>query len=173
MLGHSWGGAVAVALAASQDAGLVERLVLMDPALTMSADVGHKNAAVFSRGLGAPVEASADALRIQNPDWHEQDIYWKAEALLQCRPSAVTGFFTKSGEWNLTPSLSAVKAPVLLLIADPAATILSVSVRSAAEQALTKTGDRMILVPGTSHNMYRGAGFEPTCAALTRWLQSE
>ena len=30
----------------------------------------------------------------------------------------------------------------------------------------------MITVPGTTHNMYRGSGYEPTLAALLRWLSA-
>jgi len=172
VIGHSWGGAIALGLA-SEHAELVARVVLMDPALTMSADDGHKSLTMFSRGLGAAVEKNSAALRTQNPDWLDQDIHWKAEAMLQCRADAVAGFFTKSGNWNLTPSLAAVVAPLLLLVADPTYTILSVTTRTAAEQVLASTRSHITSVAGTSHNMYRGAGFEPTLDALTRWLQSE
>lgn len=171
VVGHSWGGAVALALSVLKHADLVDRVVLMDPALTMSADVGRNNVAAFSRGLGATMEANFSVLRAQNPDWDDQDIHWKAEALLQCRADAVEGFFTKSGDWNLTPRLAAVKVPLLLLVADPAATILSTTTRTIAEQALVRPIGRMIVVPETSHDMYRGAGFAPTRAALMRWLQ--
>jgi pimeloyl-ACP methyl ester carboxylesterase len=170
VIGHSWGGAVALAMAA-RPAAPVSRVVVIDPALAGSAEVGRTRVANFTKGLGSPADALAPAIAQANPDWHEQDVRWKAEAMEQCRADAVIGFFTQSGDWDLTPRLAEVRVPLLLLVADPAATILNPDTRIAAQKQL-RAPSRMVVIPNTTHNMYRGAGYEPTLASITDWLGS-
>jgi pimeloyl-ACP methyl ester carboxylesterase len=172
LIGHSWGGAVALAMAA-RDAERVTRVVLIDPALNLTAQVGKTRVPNFIKGIGSSIAALAPALAQANPDWHEQDVHWKAEAVQQCRAEAVIGFFTKSGDWDLTPRLAELKAPLLLLVADPSATIIDAATRSAAERHLRPESARMVIVPKTTHNMYRGAGYEPTLALIADWLGSK
>ncbi len=170
VIGHSWGGAVALAMAAGSDA-LVERAVLIDPALMGSAEVGKTRVPVFTKGIGSPAAALAPAIAQANPDWHGEDVRWKAEAMEQCRAEAVIGFFTKSGDWDLTPKLAEVRVPLLLLVADTAATIINPDTLNAARKHL-RASSRMVSIPNTTHNMYRGAGYEPTVASITDWLGS-
>jgi pimeloyl-ACP methyl ester carboxylesterase len=172
LIGHSWGGAVALAMAA-RAAERVTRLVLIDPALNLTAEVGKTRVPTFTKGIGSSIDVLAPAYAQANPDWHEQDVHWKAEAMQQCRAEAVIGFFTKSGDWDLTPKLAEVKVPLLLLVADPLATIIDAGTRGRAEPHLGRESARMVIVPKTSHNMYRGAGYEPTLAAITDWLASK
>ena len=170
VIGHSWGGAVALDMAA-RPRNLVTRLVLIDPALNLTAEVGKTRIPVFTKGMGSAANALAPAIAQANPDWHEQDVRWKAEAMEQCRAEAVVGFFTKSGDWDLTARLADVQVPLLLLVADPAATIIDAATRSAAERRLRAQSSRMVVVPKTTHNMYRGAGYEPTLALIMDWLR--
>jgi pimeloyl-ACP methyl ester carboxylesterase len=169
LVGHSWGGAIALVLAAGQGVE-VDRLVLMDPALSLTVEIGETRVPVFSKGIGAPMEELVPAIAAANPDWHPQDVHWKAEAMLQCRPGAVSGFFTQSGDWNITADFAKVKAPLLLLVADPAASIIDPETLAAAERHLGAPSARMAVIPGTTHNMYRGSGYEPTMAVVTHWL---
>lgn len=169
VIGHSWGGAVALAMAASTDAQ-VSRVALIDPALIGSAEVGKTRVPNFTKGIGSPADALAPAIAQANPDWHEQDVHWKAEAIEQCRAEAVIGFFTKSGDWDLTAKLAEIRVPLLLLVADPAATIINADTRGAAQKHLRAPSARMMILPNTTHNMYRGAGYEPTLASITDWL---
>jgi pimeloyl-ACP methyl ester carboxylesterase len=171
VIGHSWGGAVGLAMAA-RAATPVARLVLVDPALNLTAEVGKTRVPIFTKGIGSPMDTLAPAIAQANPDWHEQDVRWKAEAMQQCRAEAVIGFFTKSGDWDLTPKLAELEIPLLLLVADPAATIIDASTRSLAERQLRPQSARMVVVPKTTHNMYRGAGYEPTFALIADWLRS-
>lgn len=172
LIGHSWGGSVALAMAARAPER-VTRLVLIDPALNLTAEVGKTRVPNFTKGIGSPLDALAPAIAAANPDWHEQDVHWKAEAMQQCRAEAVIGFFTKSGDWDLTASLGKLKVPLLLLVADPLATIIDADTRSAAERHLRAESARLVVVPNTTHNMYRGAGYEPTLAVITDWLGSK
>jgi len=169
LIGHSWGGSVALAMAARAPER-VTRLVLIDPALNLTAEVGKTRVPNFTKGIGSPLDALAPAIAAANPDWHEQDVHWKAEAMQQCRAEAVIGFFTRSGDWDLTPTLGELKVPLLLLVADPLATIIDADTRSTAERHLRPESDRMVVVPNTTHNMYRGAGYEPTLALIVDWL---
>jgi pimeloyl-ACP methyl ester carboxylesterase len=166
LIGHSWGGSVALAMAARR----AERLVLIDPALSLSAEAGKARLANFTKGIGAPAGSLMPALAQANPDWQEEDVRWKAEALQHCRAEAVIGFFTKSGDWDLTPKLAEVKVPLLLLVADPSATVIDAATRGRAERYLARESARMVTIPKTTHNMYRGAGYEPTLKAITDWL---
>jgi pimeloyl-ACP methyl ester carboxylesterase len=169
LIGHSWGGSVALAMATCSTEQ-VARVVLIDPALNLTAEVGRTRVPIFIKGIGSSVEALSLAYAQANPDWHEQDVRWKAEAMQQCREEAVIGFFTKSGDWDLTPKLAELNVPVLLLIADPAATIIDARTRSVAERNLGGESSRMEIIPQTTHNMYRGTGYEPTLAAISDWL---
>ena len=170
LLGHSWGGSVALALAA-QAPERIDRVVLIDPALTGSAEGGRTRAPNFIKGLGSPAADCAPGIASANPDWHAEDVRWKAEAMQQCRTEAVLGFFTKSGDWDLVPAFGKIKAPLLLLVADPSATVINPQTLEAAQRHLGQNA-RMVVIPKTSHNMYRGAGYEPTLSALTDWLGS-
>ena len=172
LIGHSWGGSVALAMAARAPER-VTRLVLIDPALSLTAEVGKTRIPVFTQGIGSPIDALAPAIAAANPDWHDQDVHWKAEAMQQCRAEAVVGFFTRSGDWDLTPRLAEVEAPVLLLVADPLATIIDARTQRAAQAQLRAKTSRLVVIPKTTHNMYRGAGYEPTLALITDWLDSK
>ena len=166
LLGHSWGGSVALAMAARR----AERLVLIDPALSLTAAAGTARLANFTKGIGSPADALMPAIAQANPDWPEQDVRWKAKAMEQCRAEAVIGFFTKSGDWDLTPKLAELEVPVLLLLADPSATVIDAATQTRARRYLDRESARMVTIPKASHNMYRGAGYEPTLAAITDWL---
>jgi pimeloyl-ACP methyl ester carboxylesterase len=171
VIGHSWGGAVALAMAARR-LSPVARLVLIDPALNLSAEVGKTRVPIFTKGIGSSIEALAPAIAQANPDWRAEDVHWKAEAMQQCRAEAVIGFFTKSGDWDLSARLADVEVPLLLLVADPSATIIDAATRDAAQSHLRAGTGRMLTVPKTTHNMYRGAGYEPTVGQITDWLAS-
>jgi pimeloyl-ACP methyl ester carboxylesterase len=169
VIGHSWGGSVAISLA-TEHLVPMRRLVLLDPALALTAEIGATRIGPFTKGMGSPAAELAPGIAASNPDWHEQDVRWKASAMEQCRREAVVGFFTKSGDWDLTERLSAIPAPALLLLADPAASIIDAAGAKAAEGALPRGKGIVRTIPGTTHNMYRGAGYEPTLAALLHWL---
>lgn len=171
VLGHSWGGAVAVSLAGAQNLPL-RRLALMDPALALTRAVGETRVPTFTKGLGVPTADAVAGITAANPDWHEQDVHWKAEAMEQCRREAVVGFFTQSGDWDLTGRLAELTVPTLLLMAGPGATIIDSATAEAARARLGAKGT-VVKVPGTTHNMYRGSGYAPTLAALLRWLSVE
>lgn len=166
VVGHSWGGAVALALASSMP---VARLALVDPLLGMSSERSALRLPSFLEGVGQPPEQTLPALRAANPDWHECDFVWKGEALQQCRAEAVRGLFG-TGDWQITQLLGQVEAPLLLLLADPQYTIVVPELLVAVETALRPDLGEIVPVDGTNHNMFRG-GFAPFMRVLLSWLR--
>ena len=172
LIGHSWGGATALTLAAD-DRALLARAVLVDPALRMTRATAEERLPFFLKGVGDPPEITLPTVRANNPDWHECDFFWKGEAFQQCRAAAVRGLFLESGEWDIADRFAQVDVPLLLLVADPQHTVIAPDALAAAERALRPDLGRMIAIPGTSHNMHRGGGFEPTMRALSAWLNEQ
>lgn len=170
LVGHSWGGATALALASTgQQRRRLARVVLVDPAMRLSPETGATRLPDALAGLGEPAETSRPALRIANPAWHDCDIFWKGESLAQCRPGAVRGFYTSSGTWDLAERLAQVDLPLLLLVCDRAFTVIPADILDTAGQLLRPGLGQLVYVPGTDHSLFRG-GFAPTIAALTAWL---
>jgi len=169
LIGHSWGGATALTLAGA-DPGLLARVVLVDPALRVTAATAEDRLPFFLQGVGDPPEATLPNIRANNPDWHECDVAWKAEALQQCRAGAVRGVFLASGEWDIAADMAQVDVPLLLLVADAQYTVIAPDALAAAERGLRPGLGRIVVIPGTTHNMHRGAGFEVTMPVLTDWL---
>ncbi|HEX5690347.1 MAG TPA: alpha/beta hydrolase [Roseiflexaceae bacterium] len=171
LIGHSWGGATALALASS-DAGreLLRRVVLIDPAVRMNPQRGNAILANYLVGVGDPPEQTLPTLRANNPDWHEYDLFWKGEAFQQCRAGAVRGLFVGSGDWDFTERFAQVGIPLLLLVADPQYTAIAPDALEIVERNLRPELGKMLVLPGTTHNMMRGDGFDPTMEALSAWL---
>ncbi len=167
VIGHSWGGAVALQLAASIP---VARVVLVDPLLELSSERGALRLPTYLDGLGMPPELTLPALQVANPDWHAGDFVWKGEALQQCRADAVRGLFIGSGDWNLTSLFRHIKVPLLLLLADPQYSVIAPTTLSAVEAALAPEFGQVIRVAGINHNMFRG-GFVPCMRVLLPWLR--
>ena len=148
----------------------LRRLALLDPALALTRATGETRVPTSYQGAGRPTADAAAGIAAANPDWHERDVHWKAEAMEQCRREAVVGFFTQSGDWNLRRGSARPTAPTLLLVADPLAPDHRRRHREERRKRACVRERTVITVPGTTHNMYRGSGYEPTLAALLRWL---
>jgi pimeloyl-ACP methyl ester carboxylesterase len=172
LLGHSWGGATALALAGGRHPAQARfsRVVLVDPALAMAASWGAERLPFYLDGVGEPPSATTPRLRANNPGWADADVYWKAIALEQCRAEQVRSLFQPSEEWSLVERLGRVEAPLLLLLADPQYSVVSPERLEAARAALRPGLGRLAVVPGAVHNMFRGPWFTPTMAALREWL---
>lgn len=166
LIGHSWGGAIALALAS---VFAVRRLVLVDPLLGMSSERSAQRLPGFLEGVGLSPEQTLPALRAANPNWHECDFFWKGEAFQQCRAEAVRGLFG-TGDWQITHMLGQVDVPLLLLLADPQETIVGPELLAAANSSLRPDLGQIVTIAGTNHNLFRG-GFTPFMQVLLPWLQ--
>lgn len=168
IVGHSWGGATALALALQLPPA---RLVLVDPLLALAPATHASRLDYFLNGVGQPRELTTPRLRAENPDWLDCDVFWKAQALEQCREAAVRGLFYASGEWDFTPRFASIDAPVLLLLADPANTIVSPAQLASVQSGLRHSASACATITGTTHNVFRGSGHEPCMRELLPWLQ--
>jgi pimeloyl-ACP methyl ester carboxylesterase len=172
LLGHSWGGATALALMSGDHPARAafERAVLVDPALAMSAGWGADRLPAYLDGLGEPAAGALPRVRAANPDWRDEDVCWKALALEQCRPEQVRSLFLPREDWSLVERLGRVEAPLLLLAADPQHSVIPAQRLDEARSAMRPGLGTAVVVPGTPHNMFRGPAYGPTMAALRAWL---
>lgn len=167
IIGHSWGGAVALLLALQIPSGWV---ALVDPLVENDQASGATRVIPFLVGVGQPRAETAPVVRANNPDWHDCDVFWKTEALEQCRAAAVRGVFEASGDWTLAERCADLGQRALVMVADPRYTILTPPRLAAVQAALARGGGTIVDVPGTTHNMFRGAGYAPFMQALLGWL---
>lgn len=174
IVGHSWGGATALTLAGGGHPARVNlaRVVLVDPALRIEAAWGEQALPSYIEGVGEPATTGAAAIRAKNPAWGEGDVYWKAIAMEQCRHEQVEGFFRPAATWDLVERVERVAAPLLILAAAPAYSVIPTDRLAELQAALAPGRSELVVVPGTTHNMFRGPGYEPTMAVLLRWLTS-
>ncbi|HEU4328114.1 MAG TPA: alpha/beta hydrolase [Roseiflexaceae bacterium] len=170
LIGHSWGGATALALASAPDAPALASVTLIDPAMGMDPQRGAEMLPFYSQGVGEPPEQSLPPLRERNPDWHPCDFYWKGEALQQCRRETVRAVFTGSAPWRLAARPAEVQARLLVLVADPQHSVIPAAVLPEIEQAMRPGQGELRVIPGTNHNMLRG-GFDKTLPVLLEWLE--
>jgi pimeloyl-ACP methyl ester carboxylesterase len=170
VIGHSWGGATALALVSGDHAARqrVQRVALLDPLLAMDPAWGEGRLPDFSANVGQPAHTLYAQLRSANPDWPECDIHWKAEALEQCRLAQVAGLFVGGGVWRLIERIATVQVPLLILVADAPYAIITAEVQAEVRANLPANA-HMQVIPGTTHNMLRGPGYLPTMAALRMW----
>lgn len=171
LVGHSWGGATALALAGGDHPARanLDQLILIDPLLGMTRSWGARVMPNYTSGLGQPAAAMAPIIAASNPDWHPCDVHWKAEALEHCRYAQVEGLFVHSGDWDLIERLPQVAVPLLFLVADPKHTIIPHDILEDVGRRLP-AGARIEVVPGTTHNMLRGPGYTPTMEIIQDWL---
>lgn len=172
LVGHSWGGAAALALAGGEHPARASlaRVVLIDPALAMAAEWGGERLPSYLEGVGLPAAQGEPRVRASNPDWLPEDVRYKAMALERCRLEQVAGLFQPPEPWDLVPRAGRVAVPLLVLVADPAHTVIPPERLGALGGALVPGLGDILVVPGTTHNMLRGAGYAPTRAALLGWL---
>lgn len=171
LIGHSWGGATALALASGEHAAraALASVVLVDPLLALGRERGERLLPDYAAGVGQPAAELLPDLRARNPDWHPCDVGWKAAALEQCRRAQVEGLFRPAADWSLLDRLPQVAAPLLLLVADPAYSIIPADALATVREQLPP-GGRVVVVPGVTHNMLRGAGYQPTIGLIQSWL---
>jgi pimeloyl-ACP methyl ester carboxylesterase len=172
LVGHSWGGATALALAGGEHPArrALARVALVDPALGIDPEWGAARLPDYTEGVGEPFAVGLPAIRAKNPAWLDEDVHWKALAMERCRREQVAGFFLPPAAWDLIDRLSRVAVPLLILVAEPAHTVIPPERLAEARRALVPGLGRLVQVPGTNHNMFRGPGYEPTMAALLAWI---
>lgn len=173
LLGHSWGGLIALLIATMPERKITpERLVLVDPPLQVSRESAEMLAPQFAQGIGELCTAhTVEQYLAKNPRWERCDAYWKAEAMEQCDPHAPYGFFLQNAPWDLVSLLAQTSMPLLLLSAAPQYTMLPSQCIPQIEQICT-TGNRSLeIIAGSSHNMHRDS-FGPFIDAVLHFADN-
>jgi pimeloyl-ACP methyl ester carboxylesterase len=148
VLGHSLGGAIAV-VAQSRNTGFARRLVLEDPALTLTDP--DRVVDEYTKPFENP---SAAAILVEYPRWHPQDARIKAEALEATDPEIVRRTVWDNQTWDLVSLTMNLDTPTLLVAADPNEGALVT--REAGERiASANPHVRFVVLAGAGHSMHR------------------
>jgi pimeloyl-ACP methyl ester carboxylesterase len=160
VIGHSWGGAVALVLATS--GSLVRRLVLEDPAIGWrNADPSERAARRdgYAATVGLTPEAASAQVRANvAPGWTEADVVGKIDAVVKGSPSAVRSVFDSNPDWALHDLLPRLTCPTLLLRAPLAQGGIVDDEAVALAEANPQV--RAVTIQQADHNIHRGQ-FDP------------
>jgi pimeloyl-ACP methyl ester carboxylesterase len=169
LVGHSWGGAVGVALAATSD--LIERLVLEDPVLYLPPETRTK----YAEDFAATVGLTPDQARVRfnagtvPPTWTDEDLGGKVDAAVKGSPDAVRAVFHENDPWDLRAELAALRVPTLMLnAARERGGFVHPDVETVAH---ANPAVRVTVIPEADHNVHRTA-FDPFMHELTTFLEA-
>lgn len=164
VIGHSL-GAAASTLAAASDPSWTLRLVLIDPALSLT---DHDRGVVRASQEESFADPSARAVRESHPTWHEQDVELKALSAQQASRWAVEQTSVQNPEWDVTDAATSLTIPTHVIASDPE--VYSIFAGKPAE-AVVADNPRitMSVVPGAGHSPHRDEP-EATVAALAAVL---
>lgn len=169
VIGHSWGGAIAMVLALSSAGRLVDRLVLEDPALTIESERALGLGEQFATQVQQPeavVRENARGL----PGWTEIDVEGRVDASRKADPGALRAVFAGGG-WDLVPRFRELHRPTLLMRAEPELGGI-VGRRAVAAFAADVPGGRIVTVPGADHSIHRSQ-FEAFMDAVEPFLRGD
>ncbi len=155
VIGHSWGGAIALVLATSTDR--VSRLVLEDPAIDQRRRTPEQRAQTredYAATVGLDYEAALALARANLAlGWTEQDVAGKADAAMKGSPAAVRAVFDENEPWDFRDRLVELRCPTLLLLAEPERGGIVSS--EAVARARANPRIQVATVPGADHNIHR------------------
>ncbi|MFD3523182.1 alpha/beta fold hydrolase [Streptomyces sp. NPDC058653] len=155
--GHSLGGVVATA-AVGIEPGWAARLLLVDPVITVTADLAAE--------VKAELDVPPEALLAGNPLWHPEDAFLKARAARQTSPYVVDSFFRHNVPWSYEKALAATTCPTTVLAADPDLGPCFTAAEG-LRIAAAKPDFHWSTVPGAGHSVYRDNPEAVITAALT------
>lgn len=172
LMGHSWGGAIALELAA-RNVVPIRRVVLEDPAIAVgNANPEQRQRTIDNYVASVGLSQSDAEQRVRAnaaPGWTEQDIAGKIDASVKGNRASVRAVFDENGKWDLADRLARLQMPTLLVRAEVAnGGIVGEEVVSIAQ---ANPVIEVVTVPGADHNIHRGqfdafmAHVEPFLAA--------
>ena len=160
LIGHSWGGGIALQLAARGELP-IERLVLEDPGVgqrTMTPeDIAQrqKAASMYIGSVGITREEAEARVRPNLAlGWTEQDVAGKIDASIKGSPASVEAVFVENGLWNQLDLFAELRCPTLLLRAEVSrgGIVGDEAVALASANPLVK----IVTVANADHNIHRG-----------------
>jgi pimeloyl-ACP methyl ester carboxylesterase len=160
VIGHSWGGATAMALASGawseRPAPALAQVMLEDPAYAFGQGDVEARTAFYTRDIGRPAEELRPEIAASSPGWTEADIEGKIEALQQVTRTAVLSVFKEAGEaGDILPLLARIAAPTLLMRADANLGTTMDDAAWARAQGYLTGHSRGVEIPGATHNIHR------------------
>jgi pimeloyl-ACP methyl ester carboxylesterase len=168
LLGHSWGGAVAILAGVRLP---VTRVAAIDPMIRQVGDDWYEEYLVELRELFALRAGDRDAkVREEYAEWHSLDVDGKVHAVHSMSVAPIEGLWRENPPetWDLRPAIARYPKPLLLALAAPGESINDDATLAEAER--TASGEvRIVSFPGAGHNLHRNA-FERFAAALDEWL---
>ncbi|WP_194395884.1 alpha/beta fold hydrolase [Microbacterium atlanticum] len=160
VIGHSLGGAASV-LATAADPDWTRRLVLIDPAISLTERDRDIVRDSQTRSFDDP---SQTAVRAEHPDWHPQDIELKALSAQQASRWAVEQTSAQNPRWDVTEAALCIGVPTHVIASDPH--VYSIFRGKPAESAVAANPHITVsFVPGAGHSPHRDRP-EETMAAL-------
>jgi pimeloyl-ACP methyl ester carboxylesterase len=166
VVGHSLGGAATV-LAAAEHPGWARRVILVDPAIHLSA---HDREVVRRSQEEAFADPTAEAVRAAHPHWHEHDIELKALSARQASRWAVEQTSLQNPQWDVRAAAARADVDLDILASDPR--VYSIFDGALADEVVSANPRiRMRVVPGAGHSPHRDKP-EETIALFRELLQS-
>lgn len=162
VIGHSLGGAIAVAMIAVRP-DFVRRLILEDPAIDSA--VTEKLLAESPEPLANP---TIEAIAAEHPNWHPKDVETKVQALLHCGVDGPRRTMEDASPWDVWSETLALPVPTLILAADPELGSL-VSAAKGAEAVGSNPLIRFARLEDASHSMHRDS-FDRFAAIIREYL---
>lgn len=167
VIAHSLGGAASV-ISSAEHAGWTRRLILIDPAIALTARDRDIVRDSQERSFADPSE---QAVRAEHPHWHPQDIELKALSAQQASRWAVEQTSAQNPRWDVMDAAARVAVPTHVIASDPA--VYSIFAGKPAEAFVAGNPHvTMSVVAGAGHSPHRDAP-EATIAALfealARW----
>jgi pimeloyl-ACP methyl ester carboxylesterase len=158
LMGHSWGGAVAIAGGRRLD---VDRIAAIDPMLHVAAGVWSRGAgAEYARMASTPLDAREASIRASNAALPEVEVEAKLHATRRLTFAAVEELDRANGielgRWDLRDLVRDYPKPLLLALADPKRSVVLEDQR----EVFRATGGpnvRIEVFEGASHSLQRDA----------------
>ena len=150
VIGHSLGGASST-VAAAGDPAWTERLVLIDPAITLDP---HDAQVIRRSQERAFADNRVEAVHAEHPHWHPQDIELKVDAVHRASRWAVEQTSAQNTPWDVSDAVARLTVPTHVIGADPAVFSLFAG-ESAAAILATNPRVTMSVVAGAGHSPHR------------------
>src|ERR1035437_137118 len=171
LIGHSWGGAVAVVGGRRLD---VARVVAIDPMLHVERGVWSANTLPeYQRMLGQPLDEREASIRLSHAGMPEVEVESKLHAAqrITLEPIVALGEANAidEGRWDVRAVVAGYPKPLLFALADPRRSVVVAALRP----PLRERGGSNVhveLFEGASHSLQRDA-FDRFMPVLERFLE--
>jgi pimeloyl-ACP methyl ester carboxylesterase len=168
LLGHSWGGAIAI-LAGTRLP--VARVAAIDPMIRQVSDAWYEEYLDELRELFALTGDERDAkTRADYIEWSGADVEGKVHAVHAMTAAAIEGLWKENPpeSWDLRSTIASYEKPLLLALAGPAESINDDDTIDGVERDRSREV-RIARFAGAGHNLHRMA-FDAFVRVLDSWL---